>query len=85
MSLKHTPATPLPWIDDGDLIIADDDGPAYSPVAENMARSDRAFAVHAANAYPRLIDALRWHTTGHGTPDLSGQKGRALLHELGEL
>ena len=89
-AVKHTPATPLPWIADTHRI-NDCNG-------QNIARADNqfgdnidhvqdaAYIVHAANAYPRLVEALRLclATDGHGLSTKGELPARALLREFGE-
>ena len=87
--MTHKPATPLPWIDDGSAVIGNDGGPGFCYVAEQACKSDRAYIVHACNAYPRLVSALRdarmrlwqWdsHPSSRAVPEID-----ALLRELGE-
>jgi hypothetical protein len=98
---KHTPATPLPWRVGavtparfpaypivGDVIVAD-----VSIRARGGSDKDAAYIAHAANAYPKLVEALRSGimsleafvaidripANNAGLRDM-----RALLRELGE-
>ena len=98
------PATPLPWEntrrDDGKGNWSTNDiGQAVNLGGFIVARTighgarqwdDSAYIVHAANAYPRLVEALRdalsalvceGHHEGVSRPVTDG---RALLRELGE-
>lgn len=80
-AVKKAPATPLPWTAhswrDG-LRLRD------------AALDDEEYRVHAANAYPRLVEALdellgfcrRRMPTGNVPPQ--GQKAIDLLRDLGE-
>jgi hypothetical protein len=47
---KHTPATPLPWIAD--------DLPVHKSFNKARLNQNRAYSAHAANAYPKLVEAL---------------------------
>ena len=47
---------------------------------EQRCVANAAYLNHAANAYPKLIAALRWYA---GTPD-GGGNARHILRELGE-
>lgn len=69
MSTKHKPATPLPWhlgVKQAERIIYTQDGWAVANAtvyhghedAEDCKRN-AAYIAHAANAYPRLVEALR--------------------------
>ena len=104
---KNTPATPLPWHIDGKYIRHDRErdprGPAIADcdlshgigeVGEKDARN-AAYIVHAANAYPQLIEKARavltaWQSVPEDmqVPDeINGgqiEELAALLHELGE-
>lgn len=56
------PSTPLPWLQDptgdsGPEYIGPADGPDFVTVAYK--KQDAAYIVHACNAYPQLVDALR--------------------------
>jgi hypothetical protein len=66
--MKHTPATPLPWI-----YKAHKDAHVYGPmnfnlyqeqgripVGEHITKEDAAYIVHAANKYPELVKALQY-------------------------
>lgn len=93
------PATPLPWhIEESSIIRSGGKSLAktYRGGQGNiLADTDAAYIVHAANAYPKLIKALRkiiagWNAIPEDTqvPD-SINDGRveaaeALLRELGE-
>ena len=76
MTAKHSPATSLPW-------------PGLIP-EPNFARQDAAYIVHAANAYPKLIEALRVSLRvsslpfDHADKRANPERLRALLRELGE-
>jgi hypothetical protein len=78
------PATPLPW----------DRAPVYPDVYYgdpyvDMDDADAVYIVHAANAYPKLVAALRKYVESLEHPlhrlVLDGSEGRALLRELGEV
>jgi hypothetical protein len=73
------PETPLPWVLDE---FAEEFGPeglgiggVHGSIRERQ--ENGAYLVHAANAYPRLVDAVRTLAMLNGT-------ARALLVELGE-
>ena len=73
MTSKHSPATSLPW-------------PGLIP-EPNFARQDAAYIVHAANAYPKLVEAIKDDLKsylGDFPQDHPATKLRALLRELGE-
>ena len=57
MSTKHTPATPLPWVHiNGSVVGQPAKRSGYSD--KDRARDD-SYRAHAANAYPKLVEALR--------------------------
>lgn len=67
MTIRHQPVTPLPWQTELDLDSVDIVGPLEqhlfigrggSETLEERAK-DSDYAVHAANAYPKLVEALR--------------------------
>lgn len=75
MNTKHQPATPLPWTT-GQM-------PARWPERDQM------YAAHAANAYPKLVEALRqmcdYADSSVSPVAFRAEKfARALLRELGE-
>jgi hypothetical protein len=83
------PATPLPWTVGIDrpaptkmyalIEAADHSYPARADGPE--ASQDARYIAHAANAYPKLVEALR----EHAFPETQrGQHALSLLHELGE-
>ncbi len=100
MTTKHTPATPLPWqgyTSGYDLSIVARQHTLAEKVCRGIGASDAAYIVHTANAYPRLVEALReWIKLA---PELMEQLPGAyeevvrlrrnadyfLLRELGEL
>ena len=57
MNTTNRPARPLPWITNKrhEVITAKD----FHGVANFREDQDAAYAVHACNAYPKLLDALR--------------------------
>ena len=89
----HKPATPLPW-QYGELserVITPQGlevcAPPEDSDGEKQSRADLGYIVHAANAYPKLVHALRdIATTSKGYPNASreGERASALLQELGE-
>lgn len=99
--MKNAPATPLPWsmrTEGGDTYIDSKD--AHRTVACDMQyypwieTADMPYIVHAANAYPRLVAALREYVdvvasvnhpnTFNVTVKDEGHHARDLLIELGE-
>ena len=96
-TVKNQPATPLPWVVDrsGEVIDRHDDGEAYgvadfgymSTSQKEPPRQNCAYAVHACNAYPKLVAALQsLMANGVGQePGLGASlKAHDLLRELGE-
>lgn len=72
-NVKHQPATPLPWHVGGVKTPKRGEYPAYpinNAAHENIAQlpiyarggsnRDAAYIAHAANAYPKLVEALRF-------------------------
>ena len=92
------PATPLPWIANGDEdhdfiiggnpqeILADCSIGRVRPIED---KANAAYIVAAANAYPRLVQALKDALLLHDSADMRAlvlcSDARALLRELGEL
>ena len=91
-AVKHQPATPLPWHSNDRHVYSGGTDKTHDPdFAVTHSTSgrwyravrkpeDAAYIAHAANAYPKLVEALR---------DLTGESGdyraaEALLRELGE-
>lgn len=68
---KHKPATPLPWA----RLPYKDGGRERKHID-----TDDSFELHAANAYPRLVEAVRNMCSEVGNPVYE-----ALLRDLGEL
>ena len=91
MTAKHSPATSLPW--DGPVNYGvskfEVQGP-HSRLATVDKLPDAAYIVHAANAYPKLVEALRGIVEQVECMNAQGAFGadydtaRALLRELGE-
>jgi hypothetical protein len=86
MSVKHQPATPLPWYrvtadrnvqltpnSSGDVVTAQ----IHGSISGIDAAQDVAYIAHACNAYPKLVEALRAAQRGD-------QWNGHLLGELGE-
>jgi uncharacterized iron-regulated membrane protein len=85
MNTKAKPATPLPWKLSGlyDIRGESQGEPIISSTAhfsEQTAEVNIAYANHAANAYPKLVEALRNVHPGM----LHFDKITDLLRELGE-
>jgi hypothetical protein len=82
---KQRPTIPLPWTAHGLGISG-----RIDPVARVKNGKDRLYIAHAANAYPRLVLALRdcanWMADAHEGTDQweRGTFALALLRELGE-
>ena len=105
--MKHIPATPLPWEALGEMVNCGGDHPriiaaTFDGSAGNKQRDQQnaSYAAHAANAYPRLIAALRatcqaieasegyeQERTGEydAMPEPSRDAAETLLRDLGEL
>jgi hypothetical protein len=90
METKHTPATPLPW---GEIRDDYEIAPAFYSNDNERRLADLEFAQHAANAYPKLIEALREMTnvaikaiarTNSDNGIEVAEDSRALLRSLGE-
>ena len=100
------PATPLPWKSDSPMAIDRDRKRAITvygtPIAgvanmieyggpHSKAYDDAAYIVHASNAYPELVAALRYLASKveDGDDALGTQQGRVmaqdLLRKIGEL
>lgn len=87
--MNHKPATPLPWVStDLGLIISVDTPFCLGAVA---LLDDAAYIAHACNAYPELVEAVKWlreeyaklpHSLGYTFTHLP--KVDALLSKLGE-
>jgi hypothetical protein len=89
--LSKRPATPLPWEwlpNEGQFIVTPE--PTRAIIAEipcqGAQAQDGAYLVHAANSYPRLVEALRELLLDCEVDLLPTDKhpARALLKELGE-
>ena len=87
--MKHTPETPLPWYveldpETDEPSLYDDKAAIHhdsNRLADGIEPKDAAYTAHAANAYPRLIEALRKVAIGKPYAERSAD----LLRELGEL
>lgn len=89
----HKPATPLPWrhVEFGNFArgehgaaLRQENGEPLKHGHNGMAVADAAYIAHVANAYPRLIEALKdcIATTDPDSPFFAGRV--ALLREMGE-
>jgi len=92
------PATPLPWLRAGRdadtrgiFLRSDFRKPAayHVLVMGAPADQDAAYIVHACNAYPRLVEALRglwshFKHDGSDEADALAKSARALLRSFGE-
>ena len=95
--MSKQPATPLPWEHDSDtpsrngspramVFPVDDDIDNPTVVAGGIKPENAAYLTHAANAYPKLVQALRPMIEGTAfITDAQVETARALLRELGEL
>ncbi len=94
--VKHKPATPLPWtVEHGNHVIGGNQERSRVAVGSlsvaeyRVADQNAAYIAHAANAYPRLVEALRElaEASGRGIEACVNAEARAesLLRELGEL
>ena len=88
--VKHQPATPLPWGSEIDAMIAKCDAAVlkseYRKATDEIAgfvQGHRDYIVHAANAYPKLVEALRY-ILAHPDDKAQRERGANLLRELGE-
>lgn len=73
--VRNAPGTPLPWV--GGL-------PYKTNIygrARDVIKKDDAYELHAANAYPRLVDMVRVLRVGGAEVR---DEADALLRELGE-
>lgn len=92
---KHIPATPLPWkanANSGIVLSIAEVVPVLHP---QRSPGDGVYASHAANAYPKLVEALQMvlpiieRFAAEADPqnsvlDQRQEQLRTLLHELGE-
>lgn len=93
---KHTPATPLPWhmgVKQAERIVYDASGWAVANATTYHGQADKeetkanaAYIAHAANAYPKLVDALRLASLWVDAEAAKEQREdfAAILSELGE-
>lgn len=82
MNTTNRPAKPLPWIvNQRHLVITAKD---FHGVANFREDRDAAYAVHAINAYPELVKALR-NTLNDRSTHLSKEQIDAILNLLREL
>lgn len=98
--MNHKPATPLPWYraaaDRHVQLTPESSGPwlrtahVEGSTRDEWARiesnqRDVAYIVHAANAYPRLVETIKgWLPRDVSEDGTQDQAMRALLRELGE-
>ena len=89
MTTKHQPATPLPWsepVNYGNVSFEIQSCSQQVLVGKKWTIQDVRYVSHAANAYPRLVQALQDLLPD---PEASNytkaeQRASALLRELGE-
>jgi hypothetical protein len=90
---KHTPATPLPWQHgkdrSGRIRIFGPDGiecvrALWKCVKTKEQRdANRAYIAHAANAYPKLVEAARYLAAMvEDINERHAQQGRVMVQEL---
>jgi hypothetical protein len=82
-AVKHKPRTPLPWTFNkhSGYVFAQAEGQHTVVARADRSPGDTGYATHAANAYPKLVEALRACEDG----SLEGlMRAKALLRELGE-
>ena len=97
MTNKHQPETPLPFVADEKTIITNREKSgrihgrfeAKERISDGIAAKDAAYLAHAANAYPKLVEALRAivaenEAAGSGNKSLTVADADILLRELGE-
>lgn len=85
------PATPLPWKTLADIVVSVG-GKSEITVADFMGAleprlANSAYAAHACNAYPKLVEALReacFDLRRHEAT-VSASEAEQVLRELGEL
>ena len=88
MTTKIKPAQELPWTTNHESVIySQNKGSQRGAVAEYGYQQDAAYICHTANAYPKLVKALR-----EAADNLAYRGGNeradaylAILRELGEL
>lgn len=89
MTIKHQPATPLPFGARTGYIVGAFDGVGHETVCEaprgwengRRVQQNMAYLVHAANSYQKMVGALR--AARSCTVDAANRADR-LLRELGE-
>ena len=85
MTVKHAPATPLPWLLEARAVgvpvfaIFGKDG---THVAKVDGAGNAAYIDHTAHAYPKLVEALRFSM---GCTVAGSINAERLLRELGEM
>lgn len=92
MTTKHAPATPLPWETveaNATIPIRGANGHTVASVRydERYDGPDAAYIAHAANAYPRLVEAIQNDLRGYlgdFPPNHPATILRDLLRSLGE-
>ena len=89
MTTKHQPARPLPWqVHDDTYVLAHNGSSVLAGECWNQI--DAVYLVHAANAYPKLVDTLRLAQDtiealdGDQDENIGGCPIKRLLRELGE-
>lgn len=82
--LSKRPATALPWHDIGINWVQPREGEVNTP-RENLT-ADYLYLLHAANSYPRLVEALRelLADCDADMKPMGKHPARVLLRELGE-
>jgi hypothetical protein len=84
------PRAPLPWESDLDRTRAHSRlirSVGGEVIAYDVGAPDADYIVHAANAYPKLVEMVKWLSDGatvRGQWSLLARQARELLKELGE-
>jgi hypothetical protein len=88
--MKHEPETPLPWRvgDAGHTVFGPPNGnpsPQTVTMSKGVRKKDAAYIAHTANAYPKLVAALR-RLAERMPNDTEGAyaDGMKLLRDIGE-
>jgi len=91
--MNHNPATALPWNTEVDIGSTDIVGPHEQHIFmgrrndEAPSATDAEYAVRAANAYPKLVDGVRYamnRLKADGNQPQVAADLESLLRELGE-
>ena len=94
MTAKHKPATALPWsvdqtpsgfevVNEETLFTVARIPTSQRSMSTRMMETNAAYIVHAANAYPKLVEAIK--DSLHGHCDVGSQSSALFLRILREL